>query len=288
MPNLPLLVYLHGGPGDAALPLVHKYNRALENHFTVVVWEQRGAGKSYYPFMANEPVNIQMMIDDIHGLVRQLLKKYSNEKVYLLGHSWGSMLGLKFIQQYPALVHSYIGCGQVVNMLEGAKRQHGFVLSKSREYKQSKITERLLTIDTTYSQNDWLNDLLFVTRLVVKYKKSVYGKSNYNQFVKDFILSPEYGLRDLINREKGSLQSIKAFWPELMKVNFSETTAYEVPIVFMEGRYDEHVSSALAKEYYDSITTPKQFYWFEKSSHFPQWSEAEKFNEIVSSLSGVK
>lgn len=283
-PGLPLLLYLHGGPGDAALPLMNKYNSALESKFTVVVWEQRGAGKSYYPFSRDDNLNIQTFVDDIHAIILHPLEQFKQEKVYLLGHSWGSVLGITFIQQYPELVHTYIGCGQVVDMRRGAQHQYEYALMKSKEYGNSKALKRLSKIDISYTGDNWLEDLLFVTRLVVKYKGSLYGKASYNKLVKDFILSPDYGIRDLLNREKGSLQSIKYLWPELMGVSFLDITHFDVPIVLIEGRHDHHVSSALTKEYYNTITTPKSFYWLEKSCHFPQWSEPEQFNNIILSL----
>lgn len=107
--NAPLLVYLHGGPGDAALPLVMKYNKALEQQFTVVVWEQRGAGKSYYKFDGS--ITIDVFLHDLHTLVSYLLSRFHQNSLYLVGHSWGSILGLRFAQAYPEFVRTYIGCG---------------------------------------------------------------------------------------------------------------------------------------------------------------------------------
>ena len=128
--GLPLLLYLHGGPGDAALPLVRKYNSELEKCYTFVVWEQRGAGKSYYPFAENEPVSMRTFVEDIHSLVRYLLRRFGQEKLYLLGHSWGSVLGMTYVMQYPQLVHTYLGCGQVLDLQEGARRQYEYALLK--------------------------------------------------------------------------------------------------------------------------------------------------------------
>lgn len=266
------------------MPLMLKYNSALESKYTIVIWEQRGAGKSYYPFSPDEAPTIQTFIDDIYALIQYLKKRFQQEKVFLLGHSWGSMLGMRFIQQHPELVHTYIGCGQVVDMQQGVQHQYEYVLAKSREDGKSGIVERLSKIDLSYTQDNWLDDMLFVTRLVVKYKGSLYGKANYNKLVRDFIFSRGYGIKDLINREKGSLQSIQYLWPELMDVSLLDATQFDVPIVFIEGRHDHHVSSTLAKKYCDTITTEKCFHWMEKSCHFPQWSEPERFNQIVLSL----
>lgn len=88
----PLLLYLHGGPGDAALPLVLKFNRELEKHFTVVVWEQRGAGKSYYRFGDEQP-SIDTFLQDLYALVSALLARFEQRDLYLVairgGACWG-------------------------------------------------------------------------------------------------------------------------------------------------------------------------------------------------------
>lgn len=281
-PNLPLLLYLHGGPGDAALPLVLKYNRALEQDFTLVVWEQRGAGKSYYPFGAEEKVEIDTFLQDVRALVELLLARFQREKLFLVGHSWGSVLGLLFCQQFPQFVHTYVGCGQVVNLKKSSELAYRFAV----EHAVGRAAKRLVRIDCAYRGETWLSDLLFVTKQVVKHKGSLYGASNYHQFVLDFLFSKEYGWKDLFNREKGALQSIRRLWPELMEVSFEGTTSFAVPIVLIEGTYDFHVSSQLAKEYFDTITSEKAFYFFEHSCHFPQWSEADRFHSILKKLGG--
>lgn len=277
----PILLYLHGGPGDAALPLISKCNSSLTEYFTVAIWEQRGTGKSYYPFRDEEKVTISLFLKDVYAIIAYLLDKFKQEKIYLVGHSWGSVLGLKFCQLYPEKIHTYIGCGQVVNMKKSSRLAYEYAIQEAKKDGNTKALDKLKNINCSYSSENWVGDLLFVTGLVVKYKGSLYGHKNYNCFVKDFIFSKEYSLTDLIHRQKGSLQSIQRLWQELMSVDFEGVKEIPVPVVFVEGRHDYHVSSTLAKEYFDTITTPKEFFWFENSCHFPQWSEAEKFSSVL-------
>lgn len=276
--NAPLLLYLHGGPGDAALPLVMKYNRELEKSYTVVIWEQRGAGKSYYQFQ--EAVTIDDFLQDLYELTKYLLDRFAQTALYLLGHSWGSVLGLRFIQLHPELVHTYIGCGQVVNMRKSCQEAYDFACRHAGK----KEWKRLQKIDCTYTADSWLKDLLFVTGQVVKHKGSLYGQTNYQKLITPFLGSKYYTISDLIRRQKGSLQAIQYLWQELMQVNFEGQTRYQVPIILIEGRHDSHVSSALAKKYFDTIETKKKFYWFEESCHFPQWSENERFHKVMDQL----
>lgn len=277
--DAPLLLYLHGGPGDAALPLVLKYNSELEKYFTVIVLEQRGSGKSYYKFN-DDTVNIDTFVQDIYTLIKIMLDRFGHKKLYLLGHSWGSVLGLKFITLYPELVYTYIGCGQVVNMKKSSQYAYDFAVKNA----DKKTLEKLKKIDCSYTGENWIQDLLFVTGLVVKYKGSLYQKSNYNDLIFPFLFSKYYGINDLINRQKGSMQAIQFLWQELMQVNFEDQTSYGVPVIFVEGRYDSHVSSSLAESYYHTIQSEKKLVWFDRSCHFPQWSENKKFNQLVIDL----
>lgn len=160
-----------------------------------------------------------------------------------------------------------------INMKKSCRIAYNFAL----EYAGGKALERRRKIDCTYTDKGWLKDLLFVTGQVVKHKGSLYGKTNDCNLITPFLNSKYYSISDSIRRQKGSLQAIQYLWQELMQVNFEGQTKYRVPIVLVEGRYDSHVSSALAKEYFDQMESPKQFYWFEKSCHFPQWSESQRF-----------
>lgn len=277
--GLPLLLYLHGGPGDAALPLVLKYNRELESHFTVAVWEQRGAGKSYYDF-GDSIITIDTFLQDLHSLIMLLTGRFHQKKLFLLGHSWGSVLGLTYAADHPEMLHAYIGCGQVVNMKKSCRLSYDFAAAHAGP----RALERLKHTDCTYTGENWLDDLLFVTGQVVKHGGSLYGRSSYNDLIIPFLFSRYYSIPDLICRQKGSLQSIKRLWPELMETNFEGKTAYRVPVVLIEGRHDMHVSSELAKEYFDTIETDKQFFWFEESCHFPQWSENRRFHKLMTEL----
>lgn len=276
----PLLLYLHGGPGDAALPLMLKFNRELERFFKVVIWEQRGTGKSYYPFIKGHSVTIETFVEDLHQLTIYLLKRFNCQKIFLVGHSWGSVLGLHFIQEHPEYIHTYIGCGQVVNIKKSCQIAYNYALEHAGKREKCKLEK----IDCSYSGDNWQHDLLFVTKQVVRHKGSLYGNQNYNKLIVPFLLSKYYTIEDLINRQKGSLQSIRFLWQELMLTDFEGITQFDCPVIFAEGRHDKHVSSDLVEDYYNKLHSKKQLVWFEYSCHFPHWSENQKFNQLLARL----
>ncbi len=182
-------------------PLVLKYNQALEKNFTVVVWDQRGAGKSYYPFAEDTSVTIETFLQDLYFLVQYLLERFRQEKLYLWGHSQGSVLGLYFIQRHLEYICTYIGCGQVVNM----KKSCRIALEYAWNHANSRERYRLENINSTYTGENWLEELLFVTRLVVKYKGSLYGEHSYAKLAWPFLFSGLYSPADLPRHQKGSL-----------------------------------------------------------------------------------
>ncbi len=277
----PILVYLHGGPGDAALPLVEHFNADLSKKYTFIIWEQRGSGKSYYKFRENESLTIDNFVSDLKSLVEQLLLEFNKDKVCLMGHSWGSIIGMNFIISYPELVNYYIGVGQVVCSHKMFDRNKGYILSHTDN---KSIKNRVSSLDTTFHQDTWFTDLMYLMKQLIKQGVSLHGKSSYLSLYKYFVFSKNYSFADCIKRLKGSKQSIIKLWNEVSKTDFSSHKYFDVPIAFIEGEYDYHASSELVLDFYHNITSPKIYYSMENTAHFPQWTRADSFNAIVNSL----
>ncbi|MBA1394106.1 alpha/beta hydrolase [Lactobacillus sp. XV13L] len=186
-----------------------------------------------------------------------------------MGHSWGSILGLLFIQVHPELVSQYVGIGQVVNMKKTIEAQKAFLT------KQNKANPKISRLDF---DKDSVAVSLTLTKEIVSHGGSIYGAKNYRKLILPFIFSKDYSLKYLIHRLQGSKQSIQFFLKDVMNINFENQLNYDVPILFCEGRNDFHVSSKLVSEYAKKISSPCRIIWFENSGHFPQWEEASKFN----------
>ena len=132
--NKPILLVLHGGPGGAEHLLAHYLNPYFKEVVTQVQWDQRGAGKTWLKNKsADGPQSIEQMVDDLHAVVKHLQEVYQMQKIILLGHSFGSILGSLYALQYPENVLAYIGSGQVVNMMENERESYLLALKTTKE-----------------------------------------------------------------------------------------------------------------------------------------------------------
>lgn len=128
----PVLLFLHGGPGASATALLRKFNSELEDHFTVVYWDQRNAGKSYEKKTPKEEIKVSKYIEDVDTLVSYLKNRFKVEKIFLVGHSWGTRLGLYAIQKHPENFMAYVGVGQELASYEGELISYQYTLKKAK------------------------------------------------------------------------------------------------------------------------------------------------------------
>ncbi|MDG6219476.1 MAG: alpha/beta hydrolase [Candidatus Thermoplasmatota archaeon] len=290
----PILLYLHGGPGTPVMPLFRHFQAPLEDYFIVVQWDQRGAGKSFSWRIPKESMTIEQFISDLYELIVSLCKRFNKEKIFLMGHSWGSVLGIKTVQKYPQLFHAYVGVSQSSNIVETEKIMYQFALKTSDELGDKKAVKMLKKIGPPFigmrlPYDDFYKGGYFskmrVYGLVTKYGGLIYNFKGYRSYFFRYLplLKPEYTVFDLIRIMQGSFFSTKTMIKELLTVNLSEqVTEVKVPVYFLMGRHDYNCSAELAKIYFDVLKAPKkEFVWFEKSAHAPNGEEPVKFNKIM-------
>ncbi len=276
--NNPLLLHLHGGPGVGFLAVAHKYQDAWEEHFTVVQWEQRGTGKSYNEEIPRSSMTLEQMKADTIEVVQYLRKRFNRKKIYLLGHSWGSYLGIHTVKKHPEWFYAYIGVGQVINMREGEKISYKFTLRMARERQNNKALQQLLSL-APYPSENMVEKLLLQRDWLLKFGGSIYHETNQIPFVITILSAPEYSIFNAYNYLKGVYLSLEALWEPLIASDIT-TLGYnfQVPIFFFIGRHDYQVSADLSFNYFQKIQAPyKEFIWFDDSAHSPMLEEPEKF-----------
>lgn len=288
--NNPILLYLHGGPGSTELIPFRLAHKNLEKYFTIVLWEQRGTGKSYSNNISIESMNIDQFISDTHDLTNYLLQYFNKSKLLLVGHSWGTLLGLLTVHKYPDLYYAYVGSGQMVNPNRGEKISFAYVLQKANDTNNKKALKELLSINSqnTYltidTENKWFDYIKKQRKWLISLGGEIYNQNNYSLlFNSKTLFSPEYSLLDFIKFGQGSVFSLKSMWPEVMNIELDKTTTnFEIPIFFLQGEHDYNTPTELVKEYFNSINAPeKQLVLFEKSAHHPMYEEPKKFENVL-------
>ena len=194
--NNPLILLLHGGPGSVESPLAYKYQRELEKHFIVVNWDQRGAGKSYSKNIPRESMNVEQFVSDTYNLILLLKKRFNKEKIYLVGHSWGSMLGTLVVQRYPELFYAYIGVGQVVNLIDNEIFSFQYTLEEAKKREHKKALKQLQKIRPYTGEN--LKHLRIQRKWLRKFGGVLHNETSIWPLIKIGFYSPEYKLRDFI------------------------------------------------------------------------------------------
>jgi pimeloyl-ACP methyl ester carboxylesterase len=283
--NNPILLILHGGPGTAELALNRANTRALERYFTVVNWDQRGAGKSYKAIGDKSKMTIDQFIEDTRELSQYLLKRFGKERIVLQGRSWGSALGMLAVSKYPELFYAYVGIGQISDMEEGEKASYDWTMYMARTNGDIKGLRKLQRMGPPPYTGDWLTKFMDQRKLVCRYGGEVCGNSNGGNglITGSLLFSPEYSLTDILMYYRSAIESLRLVHPQLMKVNLFETApAVKVPVIFMEGRHDHVVPASLAARYYEVLEAPgKELIWFEDSAHMPDIEEPKRYYQAM-------
>lgn len=281
--NNPLLLFIHGGPGKAEMSFMYPHQKLLEEKFTVVHWDQRGAGKSYSKSIPASSINADQVLKDIEQLSKILLKRFNQKKLYLLGHSWGSALGMWAAKRYPELFYAYIGFGQVANFIESQKIGYNFVFEKARQTNNRKALDELNKIGQPPYHGD-LKKIRILFNWLLQFGGEVYGKNNYKKSISDMFFFPYYNFVDVFSRwPQGMMFTLKNMIHEVEGIDlFTQVAEVKVPVYFCIGSHDYNTAFSVAEKYFQKLKAPKKkLEWFEKSAHSPMFEEPEKFQNFI-------
>lgn len=276
----PVLLFLHGGPGSAAIWFAHHSMRQLEERFVCVNWDQRGAGKSYASRPPAGTMTSAQFVDDATTLIERLLARFRQEKVLLMGQSWGSVLAMKVAAARPGLLHALVGMGQVVDMRRGEEISYQYALENARRCHNEKAIRQLEAI----GRPPYRGNGLFVQRRWLSVYKGDTWSTDMKGVLSIGLRATEYSIGDVIRFFAGARLSIKLLWNELMDVDFPrDIPELSVPVIFFVGRHDYTTPFELVAAYFETLRAPsKKLVWFEKSAHMPNLEEPDKFQrELV-------
>jgi pimeloyl-ACP methyl ester carboxylesterase len=278
--SAPLLIILHGGPGSSETALFRAFNNALEDAFVVVYWDQRGAGRSYAASIDPASMTTERFLADLDELVDAMLARFGRRKAVLLGHSWGSVLGVLYAERHPQKVAAYVGVGQVADMAESEAQSYAFTLAEAQRRRHRRALKALAAIGPPPHDERQVG----VERRWLMAFGGAFGPGfSLPRTIWRALRTPESSPLDLVRLLQGSMFSLKRLWPELIAVNLRrDARRLATPVFFILGRHDMQVVAGLGAAYFDELEAPhKELFWLENSGHFLPFEEPAAFNRVL-------
>jgi pimeloyl-ACP methyl ester carboxylesterase len=288
----PVMLVLHGGPAFTLSPVSYYYMRDWEEHFTVVQWDQRGAGKTYAasdPQKIKDSLTVDRIVEDAEELVGYLRQKYGKQRIVLMAHSFGTLLGVKLVQRHPEWFYVYVGMGQITDLQKSEAEGYAATLAAARAAKNEKAVSELLAMapfpDKDRPERNLQN--LGTERKWLATYGGYYWPGGYGHNYEISQFSPDYSAAELKIRDEAEAFSDGILWEQLGKENLMNVTQFKLPVVIFQGRHDRGTSSALAEKWFSNIKAPsKKLVWFEDSSHMVYEEEPGKMlvslvNEVL-------
>lgn len=282
--DLPVLLFLAGGPGGSELVMTRRYLSELEEHFIIVNWDQPGAGKSYNA-VPQDQLTPDRFIEDGHALTLYLLERFDQDKIYIFGESWGNILGVWLVQQYPDLYHALVTTGMMVAPVENDIQMYEFALQRATEQGRTNLVETLRRNGPPpYKRDELIGNFGSMNGIVNDYMNAhAPGEGTEHNLAFDSLAAQEYGLLDKVYWGLSLLNTFPRVYSQLDDVDFrTQATTLKVPVYFIKGRWDINASNSLTEEYFEILDAPhKELIWFEDSAHTPSWDEPLHFTDVM-------
>jgi len=268
----PVLLYVHGGPGAAQLPIARKYSDKLEQHFVVVHWDQRGAGASCAGVDWNS-LSLDQIVNDTIELAEKLGQ---GKKIFLIGHSWGSLVGVMAVQRRPDLFYAYVGTGQLVHRDRQEQISYDWVVAQARQAGDMEALNELATIHPPYStqkefalDGHWLN----------KYHGDVFAVERERELQPAVIFGREYSLATRLRYQGCFDESRERLLQDRLHIDLlAQIHQFQVPVFFFNGRHDNNTPTSLVEEWAAQLEAPHvEIVWFENAGHSLAIEAPEEF-----------
>ena len=278
----PVIVVFHGGPAEAQTPLESLYS-GWEKDFTVVQWDQRGAGKTFGRNGKSTPdMTLDRFVQDGIEVVEYARRRLDKDKVILLGHSWGSYLGVYAIKKRPDLFCAFVGTGQVSSWSEIQAAQYAYILKRARAEANNDAVKELQQIGPPpypfgspgfFTEQKWFR----------RYTPDADAKFLQKQF--EIVRSaPNLSQQDVQDWLAGSQFSIPLLVPVLFAIDLPKTQGYDMPVPFfvIQGENDYFASTEAAKRYFKRIHAPrKKMVIIPGAGHFAYATNSEEFEAAL-------
>ncbi len=278
----PPLIVLHGGPGFSETVLFRRCNAPLEKIFTVVYWDQRGAGRSFDRKIPRSSMTVEQFLADLDELVDAVCRRLGKKKVTILGHSWGTALGVLYAARHPEKVAAYVGSGQIGDWAAGESSSYAFAIAEAERLGDYRALKKLHTMGPPpHTAADLWTERSLLARL-----EGRLGPKAVWEMTRVVLGAPESSIFDLRRTMRGFRFSLDAMWSDVSALNLVKLVpALQMPVFFFVGRKDHWVPWETSVAYFEALAAPsKRLVWFEESGHEMFVDEPAKFNAAMIDL----
>ncbi len=287
-PDKAVVLYLAGGPGQSDLGYARVLLEPLTADFVVAVWDQRGSGRSYAALDPTSSLTLEQAVADTVELSEYLRTRFGEQKIYLLGESWGTTLGVLAVQDRPDLFHAYIGSGQMVSQRETDRIIWRDLLAYADRTGSGDLYDQILTLgEPPYRDTPWANSVVmgYYPLLETPYTPpAAYADRGNASGVGPYgVLASEYSFIDKVNVIRGLVDMFSLMYPQLQGIDFrTDVTALEVPVYMLDGAHELAGRRDLAHEWFDGLTAPhKELITYEDAGHSVVFEEADAFHRLM-------
>ena len=261
----PLLLFLCGGPGNSVIGVADHFTGKLQKEFVVVQWDQREAGKTLQLNASKTPLTVRLMEQDTHDLIDSLLRQFHRKKLYLMAHSWGTVLGFYIAANYPQCLYAYIAISPLINQTRSERMTLDMLKDRAKQTGNKAELDELSRVQVPFST--W-EQLYFARKWLFAFSGQPIADSD-TAAVRAFV--------------KGWADTWLPVWNEAIgQDHFKDLPRVRCPIYFCAGRKDYQTNFSITGEYYEQLRAPKkQLFWFENSGHLIPNTEPDLLQNII-------
>jgi pimeloyl-ACP methyl ester carboxylesterase len=287
-PDAPVLLYLAGGPGQSDLALARAQVSGWEQEFVIADLDQRGTGRSYAAIEPTDGLTLERAVDDVIAVTDDLRERFDEDRIYLMGESWGTLLGVLAVQARPDLYHAWIGSGQMVNVTETDRLIYDDLQSYASRVGDTALATKLAAMgEPPYRDIPWSNAnmLAWYDHLYASYTPSDgYLARGAASGLDPFgVLGSEYGLMDKANVLRGLIDTFTVLYPQIQGIDLRERAPrLEVPVYVLDGAAELRARRALALDWFTGLEAPiKRLVTFDGAAHAVAFEQADAVERLL-------
>ncbi len=276
----PIMIVVHGGPGTPLSTTSWMWQRSLEESFTVVHYDQRGAGRSFQhddPAALRSALSLDHCARDAVELAELISGEFGVDQVCLVGHSWGSAVATRAVLLRPDLFAAYLGVCQVVSGEQGEEASWSWVQAEAERRGDSTALAELAGI-APYPRPFEVSKLIIQRRWVERFGGVAAGRADCPYFTDGDLAAPDYSAADRASSRAGRAFLAEHLLPQFIELDLTDVRSFPVPIIQFLGRHDQVTPTGLVIDWLDRLTAPAKIVaWFEDSAHLPMYEQPGRF-----------